>query len=99
MAALGMAVNRRLCVQGTNGSEAWTPDPEMHRDGIFLSRVVFILQAEPTVTGSHLSLSDMPTDQSALVLKVFKSSLAAVRLLFDCQRGLHPVHYCRHHSR
>jgi len=43
------------------------------------------------------ALSDRPTDQSALVLKVSKSSLTDVRLLFDRQRGLHSVHdHCRH---
>ncbi|XP_011226901.1 NIPA-like protein 3 isoform X3 [Ailuropoda melanoleuca] len=36
---------------------------------------------------------------SCLPGRVFKSSLADVRLLFDCQRGLHPVHYHCHHSR
>lgn len=84
---------------GENGSEVWTQDPEMQWGGILLSCAVFIFQAKPTVTSSHFSLSDMPTDQSVLVLKVFKSSLTDVRLLFDCQRGLHSVHYHCHHSR
>lgn len=83
----------------TSGSEAWTAAPETHLQGIFLSWVVFIFQAKPAVTSCHLSLSNVPTDQSALVLKVFKSSLADVRLLFDCQRGLHSVHYHCHHGR
>ena len=91
--------------RGQMGTKAWIPDRERHRGGIFVnprdvpSCAIFIFQTEPAVISSHLSLPDMPTDHSALVFKVFKSSLTDVRLVFDCQRGLHSVHYHCYHSR
>lgn len=84
---------------GSRDTQGWRLDKTKDCSSVSRLHISNQLYWQSSAVTSALTTSSQPTHQSAFVLQLFKSSLTDVRLVFDCQCGLHSIHNCCHHSR